>query len=39
MWLLEFSVAFDLFADKGILQFRVLGPNGKKLGQITIEYS
>ncbi|KAJ5708930.1 hypothetical protein N7493_010264 [Penicillium malachiteum] len=38
MWRMEFRVGFDLFADKGILQFHAIGPNKKNLGEISIEY-
>lgn len=39
MWQMAYSVVFDLFADKGVLQFKAIGPRNENLGEIAIEYS
>ncbi|KAJ6155810.1 hypothetical protein N7470_006376 [Penicillium chermesinum] len=38
MWLLEFRITIDLLATKGILEFKVLGLDNKKIGEASIEY-
>lgn len=39
MWQMAYSVVFDLFADKGVLQFKAIGPQDENLGEIAIEYN
>jgi epoxyqueuosine reductase QueG len=35
---LEYKIQVEMFADKGMLQFRMLGRHGKDIGNTSVEY-
>ncbi|KAJ5176311.1 uncharacterized protein N7482_002188 [Penicillium canariense] len=38
MYHLEYSIQADMFADKGLLEFKLTGSDGKEIGKTEIEY-
>ncbi|OJJ42151.1 hypothetical protein ASPZODRAFT_137462, partial [Penicilliopsis zonata CBS 506.65] len=38
IWRLKYSIGFDMLADRGMLKFKVLGPENKEIRETSINY-